>query len=78
MAHRPYRRLWPAAVSCLLTFLVACASTATGAGPHPRTTSAVPVRVLQLNLCDSGIAGCYTGRSTARTLGFRCAAGGAA
>jgi hypothetical protein len=24
-----------------------------------------PVRVLQLNLCSSGIAGCYTGRSTA-------------
>jgi endonuclease/exonuclease/phosphatase family metal-dependent hydrolase len=24
------------------------------------------VRVLQLNLCDSGIAGCYTGRSVAR------------
>jgi hypothetical protein len=24
-----------------------------------------PVRVLQLNLCNSGIAACYTGRSTA-------------
>jgi endonuclease/exonuclease/phosphatase family metal-dependent hydrolase len=27
------------------------------------TTTALPVRILQLNLCDSGIAGCYTGRS---------------
>jgi endonuclease/exonuclease/phosphatase family metal-dependent hydrolase len=34
------------------------------------TTSAnsiatTPIRVLQMNLCDSGIAGCYTGRSVA-------------
>ena len=26
--------------------------------------AAAPLRVLQLNLCSSGIAGCYTGRST--------------
>jgi len=34
-------------------------STAAGA-----PTPAAPLRVLQLNLCSSGIAGCYTGRST--------------
>lgn len=41
---------------------------ATGAnavGPPPGGVPAAPVRVLQLNLCGSGIAGCYTGRSTA-------------
>jgi endonuclease/exonuclease/phosphatase family metal-dependent hydrolase len=38
---------------------------APSAGPGP----AVPVRVLQMNLCNSGIAGCYTGRSTAEAVG---------
>ena len=32
--------------------------------PRPRAPRP-PVRVLQLNLCNSGIAGCYTGRSVA-------------
>jgi hypothetical protein len=32
--------------------------------PPPAPPAAGPVRVLQLNLCSSGIAGCYTGRST--------------
>jgi endonuclease/exonuclease/phosphatase family metal-dependent hydrolase len=54
--------------------LAACTTTASGSdAPVPTTpaptTSArapeTPVRVLQLNLCSSGIAGCYTGRSTA-------------
>ncbi|HEY7176435.1 MAG TPA: endonuclease/exonuclease/phosphatase family protein, partial [Micromonosporaceae bacterium] len=30
---------------------------------------AEPLRVLQMNLCDSGIAGCYTGRSVAEAAG---------
>jgi hypothetical protein len=35
-------------------------------GPTPADgVRAAPVRLLQLNLCDSGIAACYTGRSTA-------------
>jgi endonuclease/exonuclease/phosphatase family metal-dependent hydrolase len=45
---------------------------AAAAGPPPTPAAAAvasppgpPVRVLQLNLCSSGIAGCYTGRSTA-------------
>ncbi|MDT4996511.1 MAG: hypothetical protein QOD45_579 [Pseudonocardiales bacterium] len=42
------------------------AASAAGNGTHP--SSAIPrtsLRVLQMNLCDSGIAGCYTGRSVA-------------
>lgn len=36
--------------------------------PAPVDQPATPVRVLQLNLCSSGIAGCYTGRSTERAV----------
>jgi hypothetical protein len=46
---------------------------ALGAPPGPPTTPADggpagPVRVLQLNLCNSGIAACYTGRSVAEAV----------
>ena len=41
----------------------AAGSTA-AAAPAPAPAAAAPLRVLQLNLCSSGIAGCYTGRST--------------
>ncbi len=44
-------------IAGLLAGLAGCA------GPDPADRS--PVRVLQLNLCNSGIAGCHTGRSTA-------------
>jgi endonuclease/exonuclease/phosphatase family protein len=61
MAQRwgPGVRLWATAVACLVGgFLV------TGA------TSPVPgrdvTRVLQLNLCNSGLAGCFTGRAVDR------------
>jgi endonuclease/exonuclease/phosphatase family metal-dependent hydrolase len=63
------------AIACFLAVgLVGCTGTATGvsaadpsSGP-PTTTAgggpATPVRVLQLNLCNSGIAACYSaGRS---------------
>jgi endonuclease/exonuclease/phosphatase family metal-dependent hydrolase len=41
-------------------------SNAAGSAPPPSTPDGGgPVRVLQLNLCGSGIAACYTGRSTA-------------
>ena len=73
MADRVCRRLLAAVAACLVAGLVGCSGTAAGvnaAGPPPAPppTSAVPVpaapvRVLQLNLCNSGIAGCYTGRS---------------
>jgi hypothetical protein len=52
--------------------LVACAVLGTGwgtAGPSrgapgaPGGVADAQVRVLQMNLCDSGLAGCYTGRS---------------
>ena len=36
--------------------------------PAPADRTPTPVRVLQLNLCSSGIAGCYTGRSTERAV----------
>jgi endonuclease/exonuclease/phosphatase family metal-dependent hydrolase len=48
---------------------MATGSNAVGPPPAPPTPAAgalpAPVRVLQLNLCNSGIAACYTGRSTA-------------
>ena len=37
----------------------------TPAAPAPAARAAGPLRVLQLNLCNSGIAACYSGRSIA-------------
>jgi hypothetical protein len=53
------RRLWRwvAAAGCL----VWCAAALTGSTTAAATRE--PLRVLQMNLCNSGIAGCYTGRS---------------
>jgi hypothetical protein len=48
-----------AAAGCLLTTVLTAACTASRAADPPDGA----VRVLQMNLCDSGIAGCYTGRS---------------
>jgi hypothetical protein len=49
---------WVAAGGCLVWCTAALtASTTTAAAARE------PLRVLQMNLCDSGIAGCYTGRS---------------
>jgi hypothetical protein len=64
MAGRSYRRprRWMAAGGCL----VGCAllvTGSTGPGPAAGAVRDMPVRVLQMNLCDSGLAGCYTGRS---------------
>src|SRR5690349_12336257 len=69
MVDRLSRGLSVAIVCCLIASLAACTGTATGpnaAGPPTTAAVAVPatqVRVLQLNLCNSGIAACYTGRS---------------
>ena len=74
MADRPYRRAWAAVVGCLVACLLGCSATASGSNAAGRPPGvpipaggvpAAPVRVLQLNLCNSGIATCYTGRSTA-------------
>jgi hypothetical protein len=74
MADRSLRWLWAVAVGCLVAGLVGCTTVVTGPvavgpGSGPPTSAggapAAAVRVLQLNLCSSGIAGCYTGRSTA-------------
>ncbi len=36
--------------------------------PPSRAGGGAPVRVLQMNLCNSGLAGCYTGRSVATAV----------
>ena len=66
-----YRRLRVAIVCCLIAGLAGCAGPApggngAGVAPGPSTTPAgrvpaPPLRVLQLNLCNSGIAACYAG-----------------
>ncbi|MFG1869658.1 hypothetical protein [Micromonospora arborensis] len=65
MADRSHRLLRRAlAVGCLL------AAAGLPAGPSvtrsTETTEPTILRVLQMNLCNSGRAGCYTGRSLTR------------
>jgi Endonuclease/Exonuclease/phosphatase family len=76
---RSCRALALVVASCLVAGLVGCTTSVTGAnatganaaGSSPlRSTPAggapfAPVRVLQMNLCSSGIAACYSGRSVA-------------
>jgi endonuclease/exonuclease/phosphatase family metal-dependent hydrolase len=66
-------------VGCAVALTTACAGGAPGPPERPVAATAEPtdaaldvpgpatdsVRVLQLNLCNSGIAGCYTGRAVA-------------
>jgi endonuclease/exonuclease/phosphatase family metal-dependent hydrolase len=55
-------------VGCCLVGVMALMAGASSAsdGTHPSSdVTGVSLRVLQMNLCDSGIAGCYTGRSVA-------------
>ncbi len=70
MTGRSQRRLWRglAVSGCL----VGCAALATGSSTAGLSQSGrdasdglthTQVRVLQMNLCDSGLASCYTGRS---------------
>ena len=52
--------LWPGRVVAVLACLAAAVVLP---GGQSGTAGPTPLRVLQLNLCDSGIAPCYTGRS---------------
>jgi hypothetical protein len=74
MAHRSVPFLWKAlAVGCCLASSVAWLSGATASRrvgfpsgvSVPPGLSAPSIGALQLNLCDSGIATCFTGRSVA-------------
>lgn len=65
-----HRRLWRsvAAGCCVISSLgvAACAARASrGMTPGYVRNRSVVLRVLQMNLCNSGIASCYTGRSVA-------------
>jgi endonuclease/exonuclease/phosphatase family metal-dependent hydrolase len=69
MANRSHKLMWATVVCCLIGCLVGCTAAAPGSDAiesSPADGAPVArVRVLQLNLCNSGIAACYTGRSTA-------------
>ncbi|MEH0934693.1 endonuclease/exonuclease/phosphatase family protein [Micromonospora psammae] len=54
--YRDLRRL--VAVLCLV-----CVAAVPAGSSVAGTTGSTPLRVLQMNLCNSGLAGCYTGRS---------------
>jgi hypothetical protein len=49
--------------SVALVACLACAAALLTGSPATGKVMRQPLRVLQMNLCDSGIAGCYTGRS---------------
>jgi endonuclease/exonuclease/phosphatase family metal-dependent hydrolase len=59
-SYRKLRRL-VAVVACLI-----CTAAVLTESPTAGSAARRPFRVLQLNLCNSGIAGCYTGRSVAQ------------
>ena len=54
-----------AGACCLASSVAWLAGAAAGSATGSGSGRAATVRVLQLNLCDSGIAPCYTGRSVA-------------
>ncbi len=64
---RPWRRLRTSAIAVVCLAFVAAAMTASAA--QPALTTPKPLQILQMNLCDSGIARCYTGRSVAEAAG---------
>lgn len=64
---RPWRRLRTFAIAAACLMFVASAMTASAAQSAPATPK--PLQILQMNLCDSGIARCYTGRSVAEAAG---------
>jgi Endonuclease/Exonuclease/phosphatase family len=64
MAHQWHRSLRRPAIVALCLILAGGGMSASGAQMTASIT-AERVRVLQMNLCDSGIAPCYSGRSVA-------------
>jgi endonuclease/exonuclease/phosphatase family protein len=65
MARPSYRGLLRSVI--VAACLVFAAAALTGSlAPSAAAAARAPFRVLQMNLCDSGIAECYTGRSVAR------------
>jgi hypothetical protein len=69
MSGRSRHGLWRAvAAGCCLVLgigLAACADASSDRRFRSGSGGSMTFRVLQMNLCDSGIAGCYTGRSVA-------------
>lgn len=69
MSGRSRRGLWlsVAAGCCFVSAIaaVACAGPSSDTALRSGRDGSMTFRVLQMNLCDSGIAGCYTGRSVA-------------
>ena len=54
------------ALGCCLAVAVVAGSSSAGDGTRRSgDVTRMSLRILQMNLCDSGIAGCYTGRSVA-------------
>lgn len=63
MAGRRYRGLRR---SVAVVALLVCATALLTGSPAGGSAAPRSLRVVQLNLCDSGIAGCYTGRAVAQ------------
>jgi hypothetical protein len=49
----------------ILTVLLAMAALVV---PTAAASAATTVKVLQLNICNSGVAGCYTGRALSKAV----------
>lgn len=64
---RSWRRPRTFAIAAACLVFVAAATTASAAQLAPATPK--PLQILQMNLCDSGIARCYSGRSVAEAAG---------
>jgi hypothetical protein len=64
---RPWRRLGTSATAAVCLAFVAAVLTSSAA--QPASTTPKPLQILQMNLCDSGIARCFTGRSVAEAAG---------
>ncbi len=65
---RPWCRMRKSAIAAACLALVAGVMTASVAQTAAPTTPEA-LQILQMNLCDSGIARCYTGRSVAEAAG---------